>query len=137
VADRLVRSQGPTGQWWWRFDPSSGDVAAHYPVMSVHQYALGPMALIEHSLVSGADHAEALTSSLAWVRFGNERKVDLVDASRKVIWDGLRLPRTRLLASRAGLSMKTRVIEECRPENLGWLLMALAGSVETHNAVTV
>ncbi len=130
VADRLVRSQGPTGQWWWRFDPATGQVAAHYPVMSVHQYALAPMALIEHSQLSGADHAEALTASLAWVRFGNERKVDLVDAKRKVVWDGLQLPRTRLLARRAGLSIKASVIEECRPEHLGWLLVALAGSVE-------
>jgi len=64
-------------------------VEAHYPVLSVHQYALAPLALIEHSQVSGADHAEALTASRAWVRFGNERKVDLADAGRKVVWDGL------------------------------------------------
>ncbi|MDZ4700273.1 MAG: hypothetical protein SH809_11250 [Rhodothermales bacterium] len=55
----------------------------------MHQYALAPLALIEHSQVSGADHAEALTASRAWVRFGNERKVDLADAGRKVVWDGL------------------------------------------------
>lgn len=47
-ADRLCQLQGDEGQWWWVYSPhripASGP-AVRYPVYTVHQDAMGPMAL--------------------------------------------------------------------------------------------
>jgi hypothetical protein len=135
VADRLVEEQGLTGQWWWEYSVAGGRVTASYPVLSVHQYAIGPMALIALSRLTGVDYSDAVAASLAWVRFGNERKLDLVDAKRQVVWDGLRLSRYRACIHRwaparifTRLTPRADIIEECRPEHLGWLLYALGGA---------
>ncbi|MEZ4703110.1 MAG: hypothetical protein R2834_22475 [Rhodothermales bacterium] len=146
VADRLVMNQGPIGQWWWRYDTTDGRVVDQYPVLSVHQYAIAPMALVEVSLLTGEDYADALIASLAWVRFGNERKVDLVDTKRKVVWDGLQRTRYtsyvrqlapgRLFSRGGAAAARAAVIEECRPEHLGWLLYALSGGIQPDRGVT-
>jgi hypothetical protein len=45
-ADRLCRLQGPRGEWWWIYDARTAAVALEYPVYSVHQDAMAPMALL-------------------------------------------------------------------------------------------
>ena len=36
----------PHGQWWWHYDVRDGSVVERYPVYSVHQHAMAPMALL-------------------------------------------------------------------------------------------
>ena len=42
----ICRVQGSLGQWWWHYDSRAGRVADMYPVFSVHQEAMAPMALV-------------------------------------------------------------------------------------------
>ena len=42
----LCELQGPYGQWWWHYDATTGKVLGQYPVYSVHQYGIAPMALL-------------------------------------------------------------------------------------------
>ena len=44
-AERMCQMQGPEGQWWWHFDIRAGRLVEGYPVYSVHQDSMAPMAL--------------------------------------------------------------------------------------------
>ena len=66
TADALCRLQGPAGQWWWIYDVERGTPAIRYPVYSIHQDAMGPMALLAVSLASEhkRDYTDAIWKSL-------------------------------------------------------------------------
>ena len=63
--DAICRLQGPLGQWWWRYDSRSGRVASQYPVYSVHQDAMAPLALFPLGEVASRDFTEAIFKGLA------------------------------------------------------------------------
>lgn len=46
AAGTMCDLQGDHGEWWWIFDVRSRSVFMDYPVYSVHQDAMGPMALL-------------------------------------------------------------------------------------------
>ncbi len=47
VAKVICDAQGPAGQWWWHYDSRTGGVVEGYPVYTVHQHAMAPMALLD------------------------------------------------------------------------------------------
>lgn len=140
-ADRIVHLQGPAGQWWWHYDVRTGDVVEGYPVYSVHQHAMAPMALFELAEAGGTDHAAAVAAGVAWLADHPEVSQPLLDESSGAIWRkvGRREPRkavrsirsvTTAVAPRWRLGVLDRVFPpavidyECRPYELGWLLYA-------------
>lgn len=60
-ADRLCALQGPAGQWWWIYHVESGEVVVRYPVFSVHQDGMAPMALLCVLAAAGATGAARLS----------------------------------------------------------------------------
>jgi hypothetical protein len=84
-AARLVELQGGLGQWWWHYDPRAGNVAQGFPVYSVHQYAMAPMALITLAAAGGADHHARVDLSHAWIN-RNELGMQLLDHEAGTIW---------------------------------------------------
>ena len=74
-AARIVDRQGSAGQWWWHYDVRTGAVVEGYPVYSVHQHAMAPMALFELQEAGGDDHrAAARGSALAAGPSGDGRR---------------------------------------------------------------
>jgi hypothetical protein len=138
-ADRIVSLQGPAGQWWWHYDTRTGGMVEGYPVYSVHQHAMGPMALLDLADAGGQVELDAVRRGLGWMVSAPEtgeslildgpgltvRKVARRD-SRKLVRGaravacGLR-PGTRL-AALDRLWPPTAVDRECRPYEFGWLL---------------
>ena len=57
-ANAICNLQGPLGQWWWHYDSMTGRVAERYPVYSVHQHAMAPMALFAAQDACNADFRE-------------------------------------------------------------------------------
>jgi hypothetical protein len=136
-AEAICGAQGSLGQWWWHYDSSSGKVVRGYPVFSVHQDAMAPMALLSLGKIVGEDFTEFVTKGIRWVGGQNELGVDLRDQSAGVIWRGIHLTTkfhvylddfVGLLRDRrdGGSQHRTAVIGECRPYELGWLLYAFA-----------
>jgi len=66
-ARRMCDLQGPAGQWWWHYDVRTGRVLERYPVYSVHQDAMAPMALAALRQAGGHDHSHAINAGLAWL----------------------------------------------------------------------
>ena len=140
-AGRLAALQGDHGQWWWHYDWGEGSVVEAYPVYSVHQHGLAPMALLELWEAGGADHRVAVARGLDWLVSRPETPAELICDELGVVWRkvGRREPsklvrRARSAASATAPGLRLpwldvvfppgRVDRECRPFELGWLLYA-------------
>jgi hypothetical protein len=143
VAGAICSAQGAGGQWWWHYDSRTGAVVEGYPVYSVHQHAMGPMALLDLADAGGDGHLDAIRRGLRWLAGPPEsqsgslgqlvldeppitwRKVARADP-RKVV-RGLRAASTRIVPG-ARVAALDRVYppgvvdHECRPYELGWML---------------
>ena len=140
-AARIVELQGADGQWWWHYDVRNGAVVEGYPVYSVHQHAMGPMALFDLHAAGGSDHRDAIRTGLSWLQLHPETRSTLLDTATGAVWRkvGRREPRKAVRSVRAASTSIFRDLRmewldrvfpagvvdyECRPYELGWLLYA-------------
>ena len=138
-AARIVLLQGPAGQWWWHYDTRNGRVVEGYPVYSVHQHAMAPMALLDLFDAGGADHRMAIAKGLSWIDTPAETDQPMVSEVDGVIWRKVgrseppKLTRRLAAISTAiapGLHVPyldtafpaDKIDRECRPYEFGWLL---------------
>jgi hypothetical protein len=138
-AEQICGAMGPDGQWWWHYDARNGNVIEGYPVYSVHQDAMGPMALFDLQEAGGPDFSEVIRKSLGWMAEAAEVGHSLMDEDNAVIWRkvGRAEPGKLMRAIRASTSRvhsglrltpldsifrATRIDYECRPYHLGWVL---------------
>lgn len=139
LAALICGAQGEAGQWWWHYDARSGDVIEGYPVYSVHQHAMAPMALLDLADAGGPDYLEPICRGLRWMVRRPETSEHLILEEPPVTWRkvargdhrkmvrGLRAAAARLSPEwRLPLldhAFPPRVVDhECRPYELGWLL---------------
>lgn len=146
-AARICELQGDEGQWWWVFHSHRPETAVRYPVYTVHQDAMGPMALFAAALADGGtDRYDAsVQQSFGWFDDRTERTADeLVDRDLGVVWRAVQhddpAQTGRLGLGRGELSRMGRATwlgfadrreldggftcRECRPYHLGWILLA-------------
>ena len=142
VAASIVREQGPLGQWCWLYDVAQGRVTSTYPVFSVHQDGMAPMALLELEKMTGQSFAENIGQGLDWVFGHNELGTKLcLDDPPLILRDIHRQGQGRIaraagaIAHCAGWTFgrtlsagtdKYTLNRECRPYHLGWALYAAA-----------
>lgn len=140
-AARICALQGEDGQWWWHYDTRDGSVVEGYPVYSVHQHAMAPMALLDLRAAGGTDYISAIEKGLRWLDSHPEKSEDIVSPSLGVVWrkiarreppkatrtlsalttglkPGFRLPGLNLVFPPAVIDY------ECRPYEFGWMLYA-------------
>ncbi|MCO8271766.1 pectate lyase [Actinoplanes sp. TRM 88003] len=149
TAEQICRLQGPDGQWWWFYDARTGDVVEGYPVYTVHQHAMGPMALLDLAEAGGGDYAEPIRKGLRWLlgpaELGPGGEPMLLDEPgltvRKVFRGDprkiVRAAHTLTTKVRPGLKLPLvdRVYKpadldrECRPYEFGWLYFAWLASL--------
>ena len=140
VAGVICGAQGAAGQWWWHYDSRTGGVVEGYPVYSVHQHAMAPMALLDLADAGGTSYIDAICLGLGWMSSRPETGADLVLDEPPITWRkvargdkrklvrGLRAASTRV---RPGMCVPMldrlyrpgTVDHECRPYELGWLLL--------------
>jgi hypothetical protein len=148
VAGVICAAQGKSGQWWWHYDSRSGGVVEEYPVYSVHQHAMGPMALMDLADVGGDEHMDAICRGLRWLAGPPETREALVLEDPPTTWRkvargdrgklvrGLRATATRVrpqwrLPALDRVFPPGAVDHECRPYELGWLLYSwLSGGAQ-------
>ena len=145
-ADQICALQGPLGQWWWLYDVTRGIVAEKYPVFSVHQDGMGPMALRQLTLAGGKDYSAAIDQSWSWVFGANELGIKMIDTNKRHIkraiqrrgWHRL-LYYANILSAMAGLSQPVtgfdvpknlELVDETRSYHPGWALNYLCASKE-------
>ncbi len=143
-AARICRLQGPAGQWWWHYDVRTGQVVEGYPVYTVHQDSMAPMALMDLHEAGGPDFTEAIRRGLRWMTETPEVNRCLIDDEQVLIWrsvkrsdPGKAVRKIRAVVSRMApmcrlkwmdkLFRPTVVDYEDRPYHLGWILYAWLG----------
>jgi hypothetical protein len=141
-AQAICDAQGPLGQWWWHYDATQGNVIGRYPVYSVHQHGMAPLALFAVTEAGTRDFTPYIYRGLQWIAGDNELQFDMRSESDDVIWRSIYRQRRKRIVSEAlnltilnghggkpsGLGVKW----DCCPYELGWLLFALAGVSPTH-----
>lgn len=141
-AEQICRLQGAAGQWWWHYDSRTDGVVEGYPVYSVHQHAMAPMALFDLESSGGPSQLDAVLSGLRWLVDRPETQERLVRDDLDLVWRkvGRREPRPKTVRAVHGVASAARrglripgvdalfppgpVDHECRPYELGWLLYA-------------
>jgi hypothetical protein len=140
-ASRICDLQGSEGQWWWHYDIRDASVVEGYPVYSVHQYAMGPMALLDLWEAGGRPHWHAIVKGLGWLDHHPEVGAPLICDKESVIWrkvarrephKAVRAISAVTTALKSGFHLPlldtffppNQVDYECRPYELGWLLYA-------------
>jgi len=147
-ARKMCALQGPAGQWWWHFDVRTGSVVERFPIYSVHQDAMAPMALAAVREATGEDDgfSRAAQLGLRWLALAPELAGEsLVDESTGVIWrkvhrhePGRFVRGAQALLSGASPKARLpladtlfppgRIDRECRPYHMGWVLVAWPGA---------
>jgi hypothetical protein len=144
-AQVIVDRQGLDGQWWWHYDVRDGSVVEGFPVYSVHQHAMGPMALHELYEAGGDDHDAAIALSLRWLDTHPEVIDELISERLNVVWRKVGRYEVRKIVRRLaalttagvpGVHLPLidrvwppgRIDYECRPYEFGWLLYAWASN---------
>lgn len=136
-ADAICRLQGPQGQWWWHYDSVNSKVFGAYPVFSVHQDGMAPMALFAANEGIDGKFTAAAYKGLQWIGGDNELGLDMCDYSNRVIWRSTAQEHKyrsyiayalgmQTSAKNSATDLKLNLISECRPYHLGWLLYAFA-----------
>ena len=136
-AEAICRLQGPQGQWWWHYNSSTAEVFGRYPVFSVHQHGMAPMALFAVSDACGGDLVASVYKGLQWIGGANELGCDLRQPSDGIVWRGINQEQRyqALLTSALGIrqsdetspiAARLKLNGECRPYEFGWLLYAFA-----------
>jgi hypothetical protein len=146
-ANAIRALQGEKGQWWSLYDKRSSEVVNRYPVCSIYQNGIAPMALLALAEATGQNFDDAICRGLSWVAGANELGVDLRDWQHGIIWDSIG-PRSRITnfcehalnlmhSSSKSHDANLRIRFEARPDHFGWLLYALTGFEEHSKAVKV
>ncbi len=143
----LCEAQGSLGQWWWHYDSLGGRVLEGYPVFSVHQHAMGPMTLFALGEAAQCDFTPWIYRGLRWINSANELGFNMEDDGAEVIWRCQYRPTSQVKtylkavfnggsAGKAYEAKKNlKVLFECRPYELGWLLYAFASRAPQPSSV--
>lgn len=140
----ICKAQGPLGQWWWHYDATTGRVAQRYPVYSVHQHGMGPMALLALAEASKLDFSDAINKGLRWIAGENELQTSMQDEALSIIWRSVQpASKLKMYANEMLEFFRLRVdsatpdgltiLYECRPYELGWLLYAFSEERNRNN----
>jgi hypothetical protein len=153
IGERLLAHQHPLGQWGWHYNARTGALVDLYPVYSVHQDGMAPMALLPLERALGVPTTVAVARGVEWLFGRNELGELMADEPRALIWRSIRrraplhrvvypLKAASLLGAGRSLDLGARlaarpmleVDRELRPYHLGWCLLALAEIASAHRA---
>lgn len=139
-AEKICSLQGDAGQWWWHYDVRTGHVLEGYPVYSVHQDAMAPMALLALENTCGISCQKAVEKGLDWLMDPPETRLSLWDKGSDIIWrkvarhePGKLVRSLQATASRVHPRLRLPVNRlfppgfidyESRPYHMGWILHA-------------
>jgi hypothetical protein len=131
----ICNLQGSLGQWWWHYDSVTGKVVQRYPVYSVHQHGMAPLALYALASISKKDFTEPIRKGLNWINSDNELRSDMRDREEILVWRSV-FPVNKyeayfkdvanFLITSGSTPGHFSIRTECRPYELGWLLYAFA-----------
>lgn len=145
IGARLVAHQHPLGQWAWHYNVESGGIVDLYPVYSVHQDGMAPLALLPLERVTGLPATEPVARGVDWLFGHNELGEAMASGQKELLWRSIRrrrairpivYPLKAVSLARIGDSLDLgatfarpsmlEVDRELRPYHLGFVLQAFS-----------
>lgn len=145
VADALLALQRADGGWPWIFDAEQARVVEPYPIYTVHQDGMAPLALLElYEAIGDERYRTVPVRGIDWIYGQNDLRRSMLDANRRILYRSIRRKspwdRAPLYANTAaafaGLSQRAdsrgslELNRTDRPYHLGWVLEAWCGREE-------
>ena len=142
IGERLLENRMSDGAWPWLYDPIRGSVVEPYEIRTVHQDALGVIAM--HGLAEATDeprYREVAVQGLDWVYGANELGTEMFDREADLIYSSIRrkqrFPRAQQVRTAAAAYLRAaprpadpaelEIDRVMHTDHLGWLLEAWAG----------
>jgi hypothetical protein len=116
IGRHILRHQQSLGQWPWHYNAHTGRIVDMYPVYSVHQDAMAPMALLPLERANLLETTPAVAKGVAWLFGDNELGTTMADASRNLIWRSIR---RKGALKRIVYPLKAASLAGIGPANLG------------------
>jgi hypothetical protein len=135
-ADTICKLQGENGEWFWQYNSNSGEVVNKFPIYSVNQFALGPMALFAIQLASKNDYSNNIFKSFSWLTEYNISNNNIIDWDNKVIWNKISPIINNKLSNLVNYSKipsfnkKLKLDFESSSYEFGWILYTFAGRIK-------
>ncbi|MBN2280401.1 MAG: hypothetical protein JXQ65_07470 [Candidatus Marinimicrobia bacterium] len=90
ATSRNISLQGNHGDWPWIFDVEKGTVLEKYPIYSVHQSAMAPMALRAAEKALTKDFSGTIHKSLDWFNKVDFDDNGFIDENQNIIWRSIK-----------------------------------------------
>ncbi len=135
TAQKICELQGDDGEWMWHYSVKTGDVLSKYPIYSIHQSALAPIALYSIQMATGKNYEKYIFKGLDWLT-KNSLNTDMVCKDHNSIWNSIGPYKTyrkvKSTLSHLGFNSNyeyknLKVLRECWSYQFGWILYAFAG----------
>jgi hypothetical protein len=133
-ANSIRALQGELGQWWFLYDKRATRVVNRYPLCSLHQNGIAPVALLSLGEATGQSFHESIYRGLSWAIGASEFGDDTRSQHTGLIWDSIGTRRRGTNYWEAALSMMNiypgrraeglKIRYQARPDHFGWLLYA-------------
>ncbi len=85
TANAVCELQGDNGEWMWHYNAKSGEVISKYPVYSVHQDAMAPIALYSIQSATSNNYEKYILKGLDWLS-NNVLNINMVSEEHCAIW---------------------------------------------------
>jgi hypothetical protein len=142
-ASKVMRLQGPQGEWGWFYDVPGGRVVDFYEIYSVHQHGMAP-AFLHHAQAHSLRGARAsIVEGFNWLFGANQMGVSMLYPSKQLFYRSqIRRGEENTMTFRALRSVGNMLLHkdarverhgpldlrrECRSYELGWILWSFAG----------
>ncbi|MCB0744772.1 MAG: hypothetical protein KDC67_12765, partial [Ignavibacteriae bacterium] len=120
-----------------QYDSQTGKVVSYFPIHTVHQVALAPMALFAAQMASGNNYNKFILKGINWLTENEFLQNQLIDKSNNAIWNKI----TPVLNSKLysfinllGIELKPNIDKlkinyESSSYDFGWILYTFAGRI--------
>lgn len=142
-AEKICEHQGKNGEWKWQYDSVTGEIISHYPIHSVHQLALAPMALFSIQMASDTDFSKNIFSSLNWLAENHKLYNQIIDKNNNAIWNKVTPILNNKLSSllyylkinSLNKFRKLKVDYVSSSYDFGWILYTFAGRISVDQSI--
>ncbi len=139
-ADKICSHQSKSGEWKWQYDSETGNVISHYPIHSIYQFALAPMALFAIQMATYKDYTKYIFKGLDWIANNNHLNNLIIDKSNNAIWNKITpITNSKLFSILNFLKVKSlyknkklKIQFESNSYEFGWILYTFAGRISNN-----
>lgn len=131
-AIKICNLQGRHGEWYWHYNAKSGTKVNEFPIYSVNQIGLAPLALSFVQKASGTDFSEYIGNGINWIQDSNLVEDDYISNGLSTSTANRKFTSslTFLTKNKKPNKSSIMVLKESSSYIYGWILQAMVGNTD-------